>query len=422
MAENSILTRLKHGWNAFMNRDPTNYPYRGGSYGLRPDRVALRIGNEQSIIASIYNRISLDVASMTFQHVRLDEDGLFKETIDSGLNNCLTMEANMDQSAQDFKQDIVLSMFDEGCVAVLPVETDKNPRLTTSYEIHSLRTAKIVEWFPDSVKINAYNQIEGKKEDIILPKRMVAIIQNPFYSVMNEPNSTLRRLIHKLNLLDAVDEQSGSGKLDLIIQLPYVVKSPAREAQAEVRRKRIEEQLSGSKYGIAYTDSTEKITQLNRSIENNLLKQIEYLTSMLYSQLGLTANVFDGTANEVVLANYYSRTVEPIAAAITNELNRKFLTKTARSQKQSIKYFRDPFKVASLEQIASAGDSMTRNAIMSSNEIRDKIGLKAVESEDANSLRNKNLSAETGMGDMPMPEAGMGEEEGYYQNGGYEDV
>lgn len=388
----AIIERVKRGWNAFMNRDPTAYPTHGASYGVRPDRVTLRMGNERSIITSVYNRISLDVADMLIQHVRLDKDGLFKEVVDSGLNYCLTQEANIDQTAQDFKQDIALSMFDEGCVAIVPVETDTNPKYTDSYKIHSMRTGKITEWYPQHVKINMYNQLEGRKEDIILPKRMVGIVPNPFYAVMNEPNSTMRRLIHKLNLLDAVDEQSSSGKLDLIIQLPYVTKSKTREEQAEKRRKLLEDQLSGSKYGIGYLDGTERITQLNRPVENNLMKQIEYLTSMLYSQLGLTQSVFDGTADEAVLANYYSRTVEPIVEAITQELNRKFLTKTARSQNQTIMHFRDPFKFASLESISNAGDAFTRNQIMSSNEIRSKIGLKASSDPDANSLRNKNLS------------------------------
>ncbi|MDO4802755.1 MAG: phage portal protein [Prevotellaceae bacterium] len=392
--EYSFGSRLKHAWNAFMNRDPTAEFRRdiGPGYSARPDRVKLRVGNERSIISSIYTRIAIDVAETTICHARMDDNGKFLETINSGLNECLTVEANIDQTSKAFLMDAVLSMFDEGVVAIVPVDTTMSPINTGSYEINSLRTGKIVDWYPEHVKVRLYNDRTGNKEEIILPKKTVAIVENPFYSVMNEPNSTLRRLVYKLNLLDAVDEQSSSGKLDLIIQLPYVVKSETRRDQAMKRRKEIEEQLTGSKYGIAYTDGTERITQLNRSVDNNLMNQIEYLTTMLYSQLGLTQSVFDGTATNEVLTNYYSRTVAPIVAAFANEMKRKFLTKTARSQNQSIFYFSDPFKFVPVAQIADIADKFTRNEIMSSNEVRQIVGMKASEDPRADELRNKNLS------------------------------
>lgn len=387
-------SRWKRTWNAFLNRDPTReYNYtQGAGYSRRPDQVRLNLGNERSIISSVYTRIALDVAGTTIQHVRLDDNGRFLELIPSGLNNCFNLEANIDQTGRAFIQDVVMSMFDEGCVAIVPVDTTDDPFSTGSYDILSLRTAKIIQWYPQQVRLRLYNDRSGQKEEITLPKSAVGIIENPLYSVMNEPNSTLRRLVHKLNLLDAVDEQSSSGKLDLIIQLPYVVKSEARRRQAEERRLAIENQLSGSKYGIAYTDGTERITQLNRSVENNLMGQIEYLTTMLYSQLGLTQSVFDGTADAKVLTNYFSRSIEPIVATIVDESNRKFLTKTARSQKQSMFYFRDPFKFIPVDQISEMADKFTRNEIMTSNEVRQVIGMKASNDPNADQLRNKNLS------------------------------
>ncbi len=395
--ELSIGSRLKHAWNAFLNRDPTRYyPDVGSGYSYRPDRPRLTRGNERSIITSVYNRIALDVTSIDIYHCRLDENNRYISTIDSCLNYCLTVEANLDQSSRAFIQDIVMSMLDEGCIAILPVDTDDDPDVTGSYKIESMRTAKILEWFPNHVRIQAYNERIGRKEEIIVPKDSVAIVENPFYAVMNEPNSTLQRLIRKLNLLDVVDEQTSSGKLDLIIQLPYVIKTPARRQQAEIRRKEIENQLSGSKYGIAYTDGTEHITQLNRSVENNLLTQIEYLTSMLYSQLGITQSILDGTADDKTMLNYYNRTIEPILSAIVDEMKRKFLTKTARSQRQSIEFFRDPFRLVPVNDISEIADKFTRNEIMTSNEIRQIIGMKPSDDPKADELRNKNLSEPSG--------------------------
>lgn len=388
--------RIQHAWNAFMNKDPTEefrtYPYMTNISTSRPDRVRMTRGNERSIVTSVYNRIALDVCAIDVVHVRLDDDGRFIGMVKSDLNECLTLSANKDQTSRAFFQDVVMSMFDEGVVAIVPVDTTFNPKKTNSYEIQTIRTAKILEWYPDFVKCRLYNEKTGYYEDLVLPKKAVAIIENPLYAVMNEPNSTLQRLVHKLNLLDAIDEQSGSGKLDLIIQLPYVIKTEARRQQAENRRKDIEEQLSGSKYGIAYTDGTEHITQLNRSLENNLLKQIEYLTSMLYSQLGLTTKIFDGTADDKEMLNYYNRTVEPILAAICDEMKRKFLTKTARTQKQSIKFFRDPFRLVPVSEIADIADKFTRNEILSSNEVRQIVGMKPVDDTKADELRNKNLN------------------------------
>ena len=386
--------RIKHSWNAFLNRDPT-YNYRdlgGPSYGYRPDRMRFTRGNERSIVTSVYNRIALDAASIDIMHVQLDKNDRFESVRDSALNECLTRNANIDQTGRAFIQDVVMSMLDEGCVAIVPVDTTFNPDVTNSYDINTMRTAKIVEWYPAHVKVNLYNDRTGRKEDLILPKKTVAIIENPLYAVINEPNSTMQRLIRKLNLLDVIDEQSGSGKLDLIIQLPYVIKTDARRQQAEQRRKDIEMQLSGSKYGIAYTDGTERITQLNRSVDNNLMKQIEYLTSMLYSQLGITQAILDGSADDKTMLNYYNRTIEPIVSAIVDEIQRKFLTKTAITQKQAILYFRDPFRLVPVNEIAEIADKFTRNEIMTSNEIRQIVGMKPSKDPNADELRNKNLS------------------------------
>lgn len=391
--EVTIGSRIKHAWNAFLNRDPTDY-YRDSGFGgtYRPDRPRLSRGNEQSIVTSVYNRIALDAAAINVQHVRLDENNRFLHVIDSGLNGCLTVETNVDQTGRAFLQDVVMSMLDEGSVAIVPVDTTFNPEVTGSYDINSMRTGKIMEWYPNYIKVRVYNEKTGLKEDIRLPKNMVAIIENPLYAVINEPNSTMKRLVRKLNLLDVVDEQSSSGKLDLIIQLPYVIKTEARRQQAENRRKDIEEQLAGSKYGIAYTDGTERITQLNRAVENNLMKQIEYLTSMLYSQLGITQSILDGTADEKTMLNYFNRTIEPILSAVVDEMKRKFLTKTARSQLQSISFFRDPFKLVPVTEISEIADKFTRNEIMTSNEIRQIIGMKPSDDPKADELRNKNLS------------------------------
>lgn len=388
-----LLTRIRHGWNAFLNRDPTiNYKDIGAGYSYRPDRPRLTRGNERSIVTSVYNRIALDVASIDIKHCKLDENGRFVSEVKSDLNNCLTLEANIDQTSRAFKQDIVMSMLDEGCVAIVPIETDVDPNSTDSYKIFSMRTGKILGWYPSHVKVRVYNEMTGIKEDIILPKKSVGIIENPLYAVINEPNSTMQRLIRKLNLLDVIDEQSGSGKLDLIIQLPYTVKSDLRKQQAESRRQDIERQLTGTKYGIAYTDATEHITQLNRSVDNNLMKQIEYLTSMLYSQLGITQSVLDGTADEQTMLNYNSRTVEPIISAIVDEMKRKFLTKTARTQLQTISFFRDPFKLVPVNNIAEIADKFTRNEILTSNEIRQIIGIKPSDDPKADKLINSNIS------------------------------
>ena len=392
--ELEVSSRLKHAWNAFVNnRDPTaSYRDIGPGYSYRPDRPRLTRGNERSIITSVYNRIALDVAAIDIRHVKLDEDDRFSEIIESGLNNCLALDANIDQTGRAFIQDAVMSMLDEGCVALVPIETTFNPQQTGSFDINTIRTGKILDWYPKHVRVSVYNERSGKREEIVLPKDTIAIIENPLYAVMNEPNSTMQRLIRKLNLLDAIDEQSGSGKLDLIIQLPYVVKTEARRQQAEARRKDIEMQLAGSKYGIAYTDGTEKVTQLNRSVDNNLMKQIEYLTSMLYSQLGITQAVLEGTADEKTMLNYYSRTIEPIIAAIVDEMKRKFLTKTARTRRQSIAFFRDPFKLVPVDNIAEIADKFTRNEIMTSNEIRQKIGMKPSKDPKADKLINSNLN------------------------------
>lgn len=390
--EESIGSRLKHAWNAFLNRDPTVvYRNAGTSYSYRPDRPRFTRGNERSIVTSIYNRIAMDVAAVTIQHVRLDENGRFLEVINSGLNKCFTLEANIDQTGRAFVQDVVMSMFDEGCVAIVPVDTDRDPE-KGSFEIETMRTGKILEWYPRDIRVRVYNDQTGRKEDIMMPKDSVAIIENPLYAVVNEPNSTMQRLIRKLNLLDVVDEQSSSGKLDLIIQLPYVIKSDARRQQAEERRKQIEDQLSGSKYGIAYTDGTERITQLNRSVENNLMKQIEYLTSMLNGQLGITQAIMDGSADDKAMLNYNNRTIEPIVSAIVDEMKRTFLTKTARSQRQTIMFFKDPFKLVPVADLAEIADKFTRNEIMTSNEIRQIIGMKPADDPRADQLKNSNIN------------------------------
>ena len=390
--KNTFGSRLRHGWNAFMNRDPTYRQDLGPSYYYRPDRPRFTRGNERSIVTSVYNRIALDVSAISIQHVRLDENGRFLSTIDSDLNKCLTLDANIDQTGRAFLQDAVMSMLDEGCVALVPVETDVDPNDTDSYKIFSIRTGKIVEWRPQHVKVRVYDERTGRKEDITISKSSVAIVENPLYAVINEPNSTMQRLIRKLSLLDVTDEQTASGKLDLIIQLPYIIKTEARRQQAEQRRKDIEMQLAGSKYGIAYTDGTEHITQLNRSVENNLMKQVEYLTSMLYSQLGITQTILDGTADEKTMINYYTRTIEPIVSAIVDEMKRKFLTKTARSQRQSIEFFRDPFKLVPVNDIAEIADKFTRNEILTSNEIRQIVGMKPSNDPKADELINSNIS------------------------------
>ena len=403
--ELTLTSRLKKAWNAFTNnRDPTYMPRHqdiGGGYVYRPDRTRFTRGNEKTIATSVYNRIAMDVASIKFKHCRIDKNERYIEDIKSGLNECLNLEANIDQSGRSFIQDVVMSMFDEGAVAIVPVDTSFDPTKSTSYDILTMRTGKILEWFPSHVKVRVYNDRTGRKEEIILPKRSVAIVENPLYAVINEPNSTMQRLVRKLNILDAIDEQSGSGKLDLIIQLPYVIKTDARKEQAEKRRKDIEEQLKGP-YGIAYTDGTERITQLNRPIENNLMKQIEYLTNQLYSQIGMTASVLDGTADEKAMLNYNNRTIEPIASAIVDAMKRSFLSKTARTQGQTIMFFRDPFKLMTVKEVAESADSLGRNEIVSSNEFRQILGFKPSDDPKADELRNSN---------MPHPEEQLPMEE-----------
>ena len=390
--------RLKHGWNAFLGRDQEIIQNQdiGPVYYTRPDRARFRHGNERSILAGIYTRIAIDVSSVKIQHVRLDEDERFIEVVDSGLNYCINTEANIDQAARAFKQDLVASMLDEGAIAAVPVDTTYNPRITGSYDIQTMRVAKIIDWYPRHVKLNLYNDRTGKREDITLPKDQIAIIENPLYAVMNEPISTLKRLIYKLNLLDAVDEQSSSGKLDLIIQLPYTIKTELRRQEAEKRRRDIETQLISNKYGIAYTDGTEKITQLNRSVENKLMDQIEYLTSMLYSQLGMTKEVFEGTADERTMLNYINRTVEPIVASIADEFNRKFLTKTARTQHQKVMYFNDVFKLATMDSIATNGSQLVTSEVITRNELRQKLGYKPVDDQAADQLINPNINPHEG--------------------------
>ncbi len=389
----SLSQRIKRGWNAFRNKNPTEqYQDIGLGYTYRPDRVRYSRGNEKSIVTAIYNRIAVDAASIELRHVRLDEEDRFKEFVDSGLDYCLTTEANVDQTGRAFKQDAIASMLDEGVVALVPVDTDDDPTETGAYTINTIRTGKVIEWYPRHVKVRVYNDQTGNKEDLKLPKSSVAIIENPFYAVMNEPNSTMQRLIRKLNLLDVIDEQSGSGKLDLIIQLPYIIKTEARRQQAETRRKDIESQLSGSKYGIAYTDGTERITQLNRPVENNLLKQIEYLTNLLFSQLNFHQTILDGTADEQTMLNYTNRLLEPIVAALADGMKRVFLTKTARKQKQTIMYFNDPFKLVPAEKLAEIADKFTRNEIMSSNEFRQIVGRKPSSDPKADQLVNSNIA------------------------------
>lgn len=390
----SLLTRIQHGWNAFRNnRDPTiRYRDYGSSYTYRPDRIRFTRGNERTIVTSMFNRIAMDVSSIAIRHVQLDENGRYLHDLKTGLNECLTLNPNMDQVARSFMQDVVMSMFDEGCVAIVPVDTTADPTVTDSFDIDSMRTGKVLEWRPKSVLVQVYNDQRGRKEDIWMPKKSVAIIENPFWAVVNEPNSIMKRLVRKLALLDAIDEYSGSGKLDLIVQLPYVVKSPLKKQQADERREDIEKQLSGSTYGIAYIDGTEKITQLNRPVENNLLKQIEYLTSTLQSQMGFHQTILDGTADEKTMLNYTNTTIEPILSVIVDEMKRKFLTKTARSQNKSIVFFRDPFKLVPVGQIAEIADKFTRNEIMTSNEIRQVIGMKPSKDPKADQLVNSNIA------------------------------
>lgn len=393
MEENySFGSRLKHAWNAFLSRDPP--VYRGGevSYGYRPDRVRFTRGNERTIVTSVINRIGIDCAAIKMVHARMDEDDRFLKEIDSGLNNCLNVEANIDQTGRAFIQDMVMSLMDEGCIAIVPVDTTSSPLMTNGYDIQSLRVGKVIEWYPDRVRIRLYNDQTGRQEEVTLPKNMVGIVENPLFAVMNEPNSTMQRLIRKLSLLDVVDEQTSSGKLDLIIQLPYVIKTEARRKQAEERRKLVEDQLEGSKYGIAYTDGTERITQLNRSLDNNLMKQIEYLQNLLWSQLGITQAVMDGTADDKTMLNYYNRTIEPIVSAIVLEMRRKFLTKTARSQHQSIVFFNDPFKLVPVAQLADVADKFRRNEILSSNELRQIVGYRPNDDPKSDELTNPNIS------------------------------
>lgn len=387
----ALGSRLKHAWNAFLNKDPTEKGEQGFYY--RPDRIRLTRGNERSIINSIYNHLAVDCASVDIMHVRLDENKRFIEAMNSGLNNCLQVEANIDQTSRSFIQDIVMSLLDEGVVAIVPVDTTIDPTISDSFDIKTLRTAKIVQWMPTQVKVNLYNDRTGLKEDVILPKKSVSIVENPFYSIMNEPNSTLQRLIRKLTLLDGIDEKIGADRLDLIIQLPYTVKTELKKQQSENRRKEIENQLSGAKHGIAYIDATEKVTQLNRPLDNQLLSQIESLTNQLFSQLGLTMEILNGTADDSVMNNYFSRTIEPILSAICDEMKRKFLTKTARTQNQSVEFFRDPFKLVAVTQLPDIVDKFTRNEVLTSNEVRQIIGLKPSEDPSADELRNKNISA-----------------------------
>ena len=417
----SLRERIRRSWNVFLNnRDPTTNYYidSGAGYSYRPDRTRFTRGNERSIVTAVFNRIAIDVADLDIRHVKLDADDRFQSEIPSSLNSCLSLEANIDQTSRAFIQDVVMSMCDEGCVAMVPVDTDVDLNDTDSYDILSMRVGRIVEWRPRHVKVRVYNDRTGYKEEVVMPKRAVGIIENPLYAIMNEPSSTMQRLIRKLNLLDAIDEQSGSGKLDLIIQLPYVIKTEARRQQAENRRKDIEMQLAGSKYGIAYTDGTERITQLNRPVENNLMKQIEYLTNMLYSQLGITQSIMDGTADEQTMLNYHTRTIGPIVSALVDELKRKFLTKTARTQKQSIMFFRDPFKLVPVKDMAEISDKFTRNEIVSSNEIRQKIGMKPSDDPKADQLVNSNISQPTGKSEpqIDTPDKNL-EEGGKSQNG-----
>ncbi len=407
----SLTERIQHAWNAFFN-DETNRTYirdTGPGFYSNPFRNRLSRGHERSIVSAVYNRIAIDCAAVEIRHVRVDENGRYLEDIDSKLNYCLSTEANIDQTGRAFIQDVVMSMLDDGVVAIVPVDTSVNPITNNSYDILSMRVGKIKEWYPQHIRVDLYNDRNGQHKELTLPKKSVAIVENPLYAVMNEPNSTLQRLIRKLNILDAIDEQSGSGKLDLIVQLPYTTRTEARRQQAEQRRKDIEVQLAGTKYGIAYIDAAEHVTQLNRSIDNNLMSQIEYLTSMLYSQLGITEDVMKGTADESIMLTYYNRTIEPILSAISNEMRRKFLTKTARSQLQSIEFYRDPFKLVPVNQIAEIADKFTRNEILTSNEIRSIIGMKPSTDPKADELRNKNISQ--GASDKAEEEAKLDEEQ-----------
>ena len=412
--EKSLMSRLKSGWNAFLAREPTGHDYLsfrdiGTSFSYRPDRIRFTRGNERSIVTSVYNRIAMDVADINLKHCRLDSNGRYMEDIKSGLNECLNLEANIDQTGRAFIQDVVMSMLDEGAVAIVPVDTSNDPRFSSSYDILSMRTGKIIEWYPSHVKVRLYNDRTGRKEDILLSKRQVAIVENPLYAVINETNSTMQRLVRKLNILDAIDEQSGSGKLDLIIQLPYTIKSDLRQQQAEKRRKDIEDQLKGP-YGIAYTDGTEKITQLNRPIENNLMNQIKYLTELLYGQLGITQAVMDGSADEKTMLNYNNRTIEPIISAIADAMKRVFLSKTARSQGQTITFFRNPFKLVPVSDIANMADTFTRNEILTSNEFRQILGFKPSDDPKADQLVNSNMPQPAGEEMYTDPEAGYEEE------------
>jgi len=410
---NSLGGRLKHAWNAFKSRDPTEIFNRqdlGSGSSRRQDRTRMRVTSERSVIVSVYNRIALDVAAVNIQHVRLDQNGRFAESISSGLNDILTQEANVDQTSRAFIQDIVMSMFDEGVVAVVPVDTTIDPTISGAFDVSSMRTARILEWFPQHIRVKIYNERTGRQEELTLPKSSIAIIENPLYAVMNEPNSTLKRLLNKLSILDAIDEQSGAGKLDLIIQLPYIIKTEAKRQQAEERRKDIEVQLAGSKYGIAYTDGTERVTQLNRPAENNLMAQITYLMGVLYSQLGLTEAVFNGTADEAAMLNYHNRTIIPIITSVIDEFKRKFLTKTARTQKQSIMYFKDAFSLVPAAQLAEIADKFTRNEILSSNEVRAIIGYKPANDPGADVLKNKNISSTEPVASSPVPPSGAPDE------------
>lgn len=411
-------SRLKHAWNAFFNKDPTYRPDFGASHTFRPDRPRFHRGNERTIATAVFNRIAMDVAALDFHHTRHDEQDRYIGIIESGLNNCLSVEANIDQTARSFIQDYVMSLFDEGVVVIVPIDTTTDPRNSNSYDIQTMRTGKVLEWYPQHVKVRVYNENSGEREDVILPKKMVGIIENPLFAICNEPNSTLQRLIRKLSILDVIDEQSGSNKLDLIVQLPYTIKSTARQKQAEERRSQIEEQLANSKYGIAYVDGTERVIQLNRAVENNLMSQIEFLTNMFYGQLGMTKEVMDGSADEKTMLNYTNRTIEPIASALTLELKRKFLTKTARTQKQSIDFFRDPFKLIPVSDLAEIADKMTRNEIMSSNEVRQKMGMIPSDDPKADELRNKNINVsaeETRLEEEGVPQEAMAPEETIYE-------
>lgn len=414
--EMTIGSRLKHAWNAFTNKDPTPN-YDGASYSYRPDRVRFSRGNEKTIVTAIYNRMALDAAAIEIIHAKLDADGRYLEDVDSGLNNCLTLEANLDQTARSFRQDVYMSMLDEGVVAVVPVDTTFDPNKTGAYDIKTMRVGKVLEWKPQHVKVRVYNEKIGEKQDIWVPKKTTVIVENPLFAVINEPNSTMQRLIRKLNLLDFIDEQSSSGKLDLIIQLPYVIKSEARRQQADQRRKDIEMQLSGSKYGIAYTDGTERITQLNRPVENNLLKQIEFLTSMLYSQLGINQSIMDGTADDKTMLNYHNRSIEAMVSAFVDDMKRKFLTKTARSQNQSILFFRDPFKLVPVNDLAEIADKLTRNEIASKNEIRQIMGWKPSKDPKADQLINSNISQSKQASQPPKTVTEELDEGGENQNG-----